>query len=1361
MRRLTNQNRCAGGKKTTAPHFSRYIFLFLLLMHAFPVLHGLDNHIRFRHLSIRDGLSQNVINCMLQDSKGFMWFGTEAGLNRYDGYEFKIFQHDPGDPETLSDSNIECLYEDSAGIIWIGTINGGLNSFHREKGGFTRYRHHDYEPELPNAWRYNQIRAIGADSSGILWVGTAAGLMQFDRASRSYKDYRHDFVTFITAKDLVYSICEDRSGDLWIGSAVGLGRYHRATNSFTFYSPDALDNLSSGRKNVYRVFEARSGAMWISSRANGIQRFHRDSGTFTRYINRRSDPGSLSGNVGTSISEDPSGALWIGTFNSGLNRYDPKTGDFTRFQHNGSDPYSLSDNGINCTLVDNSGVLWVGTRHRGLNVYDCENRGFKLFTYTSAGKGNMGELAVCSILEDDGGELWVGSSGGLSRIRRSDGRIIHYTHEPENPHSLSNNSILSTFKDSDNVLWIGTFGGGLERFNRKSNNFSHYRYDSSDTCSLSHDAVSSICEDSDGELWIGTLLGLNRFDRKNGRFKRYVYIYTDPNSLSSNEITFVCEAGPGMLWICTSWGLNHFDYKKRRITRYLHRPGDPGSLSNNFILSIFSSLSGDIWIGTCGGLNKFQSKTGKFRFYDKKDGLPGNTIYCILEDEKGDLWLSTDNGLCRFDPTDGSTWNFDVEDGLQDNEFNAKAQFKNTRGEMFFGGANGFNYFFPEDITRNSFRPPVVITDFRLLNRSVPLRRKNPGSPLQKTIGATDLVTLSYKDYVFSFDFAALHYSAPGKNRYAYKLEGLDTEWIETGARNRRATYTNLADGNYVFRVKASNKDGIWNQKGTSIRVKILPPPWKTWWAYTAYFLLTVLVLSIIPYLFYKKRTEQQLRVAKETAEKANRAKSDFLANMSHEIRTPMNAILGFSNLLEEQVEIPRQKEFLSAISSSGKTLLSLINDILDLSKIEAGKLKLEYEAVNIHTVLKEIKQIFSQQVAAKGLKFVVEVAPGVPAVLVLDQVRIRQVLFNMVGNAVKFTASGHVKISLSCSHKEPRGGLAELTLAVEDTGIGIPPDQQDLIFKAFQQQKGQTFSKFGGTGLGLAITRRLVEMMKGRISLESKEGEGATFYVTLRDIEVLSTETNEEIEQKLTPGTLQFEGATILIADDIPMNRDLIKGYLENSGITIFEAEDGSEAVALSLRHRPDLVLMDIKMPKLSGFEAIRVFKKEKELKNIPIIVVTASAMPEEEREIKRLGCEGFLKKPLDRKELVTELMRFLSHTTLPEVICTPLEKENIELQGALSPESLATLPELVSILETDSMTEFKRISNRFIFDEMEAFADDLTELGDQYGVPFLSDWATRMRSTIGTYDVERISTFLFDFPKLVEELKELLVEV
>ncbi len=809
--------------------------------------------IEFEEISIDDGLSQSIVECTIQDRRGFMWFGTEDGLNKYDGYSFSIMRHDPDDPNSLSHNHLQALCEDKEGFIWIGTFNGGLNKYNQLTGRFTSYRCRNDDSRSIS---HDCINTLYVDSAGELWIGTNNGLNKYNRDTDDFTRYIHDPQNSNSISgDVVRDIIEDRSGILWIATdGGGLNSFEPETGRFRVYRHDPNDLVSLSHNSVRTIYEDRSGVLWVGTVGGGLNRFERDLGIFVHFINDPSDPYSLSHNQVYALYEDRSGLFWVGTNGGGLNLFDREKDRFYMFRNDPTDPTSLSYNEIYDIYEDRSGVIWLGTYGGGVNKFDLKRKQFVTYRSDPDDPNSLSAEIVWSILEDSEGILWIGThGGGLNRLDRRTGRYTHYRHDRNDPTSIGSDIVRNVFIDRSGVFWIGTHGGGLNRFDPDTGRFVRFQNVADDPGSISSNELRSIYEDHRGVLWIGTNGGgLNRYDRETKTFTRYRSDPKDPTSLSNDYIRVIYEDSNGNFWIGTQGGgLEKFDRMTGTFVHHRHDPENPNSISNDFVFSIYEDSSGMLWLGTWGGgLEKFDRTKGTFEHYTEKHGLPTNSIYGLLEDGEGNFWISTNFGLAKFDPRTERFKHYTEEDGLQSNEFNGNAFFKSASGEMFFGGINGFNSFFPEEIKDNTFVPPIVITSFLKLNKKV---------KLDSAISEMHELTLSYKDYVFSFEFASLDFTAPTKNSYAYKMEGLDEEWIYTDSGKRFATYTTLAPGKYRFMVKGSNNDGVWNNDGTAISLIITPPLWRTIWFQA---LVTISVLSLGIFLY--QRRLRNVRMAAE-----------------------------------------------------------------------------------------------------------------------------------------------------------------------------------------------------------------------------------------------------------------------------------------------------------------------------------------------------------------------------------------------------------------------------------------------------------------------------------------------------------------
>ncbi|UCH95361.1 MAG: PAS domain S-box protein [Candidatus Aminicenantes bacterium] len=838
--------------------FSNALIIIILAALNTTFLYSLEQDIKFDRISIEEGLSQSSVSCILKDSRGLMWFGTQDGLNRYDGYKFTIYRHNPKNPNSLSNNYIYSLYEDHHGVLWVGTQEG-LNRFDREKETFAHYKK-DKNP--PFKLSGNEVAAICEDHDGVLWIGTSdGGLNKYDPKENRFLAYQHDIYDSTSLiSNRISTLYIDSSDTIWIGTQdKGLDRLNKKKGEFIHYQHHANERRSLSNNYVTAIAEDREGCLWIGT-LEGLNKLEPKRNTFIHYKYTRRDSRCISHNEIRCIYLDHDNELLIGT-GEGLNKFNPADRAFSHWKNDPIDPFSLSNNVVLAIYEDSSHILWIGTDGGGFNKYSPYRNRFAHYQFYphQPSKGLSGKM-VYAIYEDRAGIVWVGTNRGLNRFHRQTNTFRHYRPDPTNPRSLTNDYVFSIFEDRAGVMWIGTWGGGLNQFDRKTGTFTHYLSNPGNNLSLSNDIIRVIYEDQNGLMWIGTEGGgLNQFDRERKIFLHFQAVDQDPGSISNNYIKSICEDPSGVLWIGTKYGLNQLDKQTGNFIRYTVDPNRTNSLSNNEVNAIYAGSSGILWIGTTGGLDKFDPQTGQFTHYGEADGLPNNVIYGILEDHHGHLWISTNKGLSNFDPGQGIFRNYGTKDGLQSNEFNLGAFFKTRSGEMFFGGINGFNLFHPGSIKDNPFIPPVIMTGLKISHQSA-MERAAP--PLAKSIMETTDIVLSYRDRVITFEFAALDYTSPADNRHAYMMEGLDKKWIDAGNRHF-ASYTTLPPGEYVFKVKGANSDGIWNETGTWLRISVLPPFWQTWW-FLGFALLTLVLLVL---LFYQARTRRIRERAKQLEE--------------------------------------------------------------------------------------------------------------------------------------------------------------------------------------------------------------------------------------------------------------------------------------------------------------------------------------------------------------------------------------------------------------------------------------------------------------------------------------------------------------
>ena len=810
--------------------------------------------VSFDHIFLEEGLSQSIVKCILQDKSGFMYFGTEDGLNIYDAYSFKILRNSPNDPNSLSYNDIACMCEDSLGRLWIGTFNSGVNLFVKARNKIIRLNHNRNNL---NSLSNDNINAIVEDKKGNIWIGTDNGLNRIINASSINYDFKvqrgvidsADHINLINER--IMSILTAKNGELWVGTGSGLFRISESISG-KFFTIRRYKNENSNKKSISNntirsIFEDKEGDFWIGT-DRGLNKLTYDesnskSPEFYKYFHSHINKNSIGNNEIYAVSQDSTGMIWIGTNGGGINIYNKKKGQFASYQYDPMDPRSLSANEIRSLYLDRSGIMWIGTYGGGINKVSRKSGQFYHYIHRTNNSNSLNHPIVWSFYQNRDSVLWIGTHNGLDRLDRKTNTFHHLTHIP-GKNSLSSNVVRVITPVDKNMILIGTNGGGVDELNLITGKFKNWSHDPSNPNSLIHNEIRTIYNDKDEIIWIGTYgRGMDRFDPSTGIFKHYYNIQDDSTSLSQDYVRVIVEDDEGYLWIGTEGGgLNRFDKKKEKFIRYRANQGNPASLSSDYIFTILIDSPGIFWLGTYGGgLNKFYSKTGKCKIYNVENGLPSNSIYGIIKDRSGSLWLSTNNGLSKFNPAEEKFKNYNVKDGLQDNEFNGGSYYLTKSGELLFGGINGFNSFYPENIKDNNYIPPVVLTSFKKFNKEV-----NFSLPLN----SIREIILSYSDDVFSFEFAALDYFSPEKNKYAYKMDGVDKDWVYVNAEQRFAAYTTLPPGNYIFHVKGSNSDGVWNVAGISLLIKIIPPFWQRIW----FILLIAVIIIGIAYLLYLRR---------------------------------------------------------------------------------------------------------------------------------------------------------------------------------------------------------------------------------------------------------------------------------------------------------------------------------------------------------------------------------------------------------------------------------------------------------------------------------------------------------------------------
>lgn len=1240
--------------------------LFFFLFFCVSLVWGQQNQGVFKHHTIKDGLSQTTVYAICQDSLGYMWFGTLDGLNKYDGYRYKVYRYNHKDSNSISDNITSVLFADNNMDIWIGTFSKGLSKYNYEKDNFENYIYSQACTNCPNS---NTIRTINQDAEGYLWIGSNNGLNRYDKIKKQFENYNHLLPESKQHAAVIYSIVFDKNQTMWLGTNKGLMKLNKITNKFEIISVNANAQVA----NVKGLVFDKQDQLWMAT-SKGIWALNSLTYESINFVDKIANNVYLKNVYTNCVFLDSEDNLWFGTDEKGAIQYIPYKNQWMVYQHEPYNPKSIGNKRIWGVFEDRNKKLWFGTDIAGADSYNPHEVFFDHYFKHPLQANNLNDNNIWAFCDDDEGNVYIGTDAGGLNIYNAQNNTFAYLRAGTGSKAIASDYVRCLLHDDAGNIWIGT-NKGLNVLT-KGGNIKHYKYIKNNPNSLSCDKPRIIYQDSKKNIWIGSEIGLSRYNPVKDNFDKFFIHKQDTQVVNNNRIWALAESSDGHLWVGTCGeGLYKLNLITFKFEDYYYSLNSDNSCLNEIVRCIYEDKNQNVWLATSYGLARINPKTKDVKCYYEDNGLPNNLVYGILPDNSGNLWLSTNYGISKFNTTSEQFKNYTVIDGLQNNEFNQGAYYKGKSGKMYFGGINGFNAFYPEKIETQIAYPKVVITDFKIFNKSVVI---GESKVLSKHISLTDATQISYKENVISIEFSALNFSNPEHNYYYYKLEGFDKDWVYAGNSNS-VTYTNLDPKKYTFKVKCSNNNLVWGDNYTALQIIITPPFYKTYW-----FLLIIVLLIVLAIVFYirirlyllkkrnkiltrlveirtieiseqsdkifeqkeeisaqKDKIEEQLNklknayseleklsfVASKTdnaviicssngkiewtnqafkkfyndyildldkyvgksikelyqsseieklierciangetvsfsttlsarnkdtkyiqttltyvynenldysniiavasdytqikqtldelnftreAAAADRTKMDFLANMSHEIRTPLNAILGFADLLKEEVKNTKSKEYLSIISNNAYSLLKLITDILEIAKTDITKTSFALSPVNISEMIGEIIGIYQIELLRKQVNVDIEKSVDFPEWSAFDNSRLRQILLNVLGNAIKFTDKGKILVKLSVIAVNKEFGSVDMLLEIIDSGVGINAEMKSKIFGLFQQAETGISRKYEGVGIGLSVTKKLIDVLGGHIHIESEINKGTTVTLIFKNVGIIENFKND-----------------------------------------------------------------------------------------------------------------------------------------------------------------------------------------------------------------------------------------------------------
>ena len=1215
-------------------------------------------------ISITDELVNNEVTSIIQDKNGFIWFGTRGGLQRFDGYEMKLLKNDFGKGSNLLSQSIEVLQNGKQHTIWIGTKSGGLSSYDLKTGKIFNYPNNN-----PNTTGFNAdyiLSILDTDSEKVL-VGTWKGFQYLNKKTGEFKIVNSVWKTF--------DIQPDGDKGYWLATNSGLKHLNQNLENDVSY------NFGINNINITSIVNDKAtNSLWLGTWNEGLLQFNLSNKTFKNYRHQKNNDASLSSNNTYRILLDSKGTLWVGTWGGGLNRFNRNTESFEKIHLSVPGIYT-NDNQIILTIQeDPSGLLWIGTDGTGVFKFDLKQKKFSNIGYENKKTSLLESTHVLSVYVDPFNKLWLGTKGGGIQYSTDRSRFTKINIADNDVSSAQTLPYESrSFLQDGNYLWVCTNKGLIRILNKAQTTGSYDVFVPvlKDSTTIGGKKTTQIVKDSSGRIWVGTqesglsyITGYNKANKP--LFKNYLPAYGVKGALQNERVSCLLVDSKKRLWIGTYKGLHLYQPATDQFRVFIQGNDSKNSISNNTILCLAEDKFGNIWAGTQYGLNKITGYDGEklaVTSYTTKEGLPSDYIHAVIPDQKGNIWASTNKGIIRFNQSNNSFAVFDKRDAVQSIVFSENASCTDANGRLFFGGLEGLTYFFPDSIQISTFHPPIYFTNLTVNN--IPYEfgsGKTDSTILKKPFYETENITLSHKENIFSIEFAALDYHAPDKNEYMYKLEGLNEEWVYAG-NNRLVSFTNLQPGTYKLKVKATNSDKRWNPAAHELTIKILPPPWKTWWAYSIYIAVFIFLLWLTRYLGLRQvALKNQLTLSKLARQQENKLadfKERLFTNISHEFRTPLTLILGpLDDLLQRKNIDTSVEKSLRLIQKQSKRMLRMVNQLLDFQKAEAGSLNLSLQPGEIVSFCHDIYILFNDEANRRAMNYTFNPQEKYLS-FNFDHNKLEIIIFNILSNAFKFTPNGG---SISVSVKKKADLSCEIS--IKDTGRGIPPNEIDRIFDRFYRGRAEDATTISGTGIGLSFVKELTTLHGGTIVAESDGTNGSLFTVTLPPKTIAESllniaseplnHTTENFETTLNSDIMREENdqmnqeldqPIILVVED---ESDMLQYVYEilSPSFKVITATNGREGIEKALEMIPDLIVSDVMMPEVDGIELCRKLKSDKDTSHIPIILLTALSDMAHHVQGIREGADVYLPKPFNSQLLLVHIQNLInSRNTLKEL--------------------------------------------------------------------------------------------------------------